>query len=139
MKHDNAQKLRRRLADVRQFIEKNLNSPGFKMRKLATVTYLIDNLAMRVGDEKEEDEADTVGASTLRVEHLKFLPHGVEFDFLGKDSVRWQKILKVDGANTPIRKNLQEFSQGKSANDLVFDGITSLHVNRFINNAVREC
>jgi len=33
---------------------------------------------MRVGDEKDEDEADTVGASTLRVEHLKFLPHGVE-------------------------------------------------------------
>jgi DNA topoisomerase-1 len=107
------------------------------MRKLATVCYLIDNLAMRVGDEKEEDEADTVGASTLRVEHLKFLPHGVEFDFLGKDSVRWQKILKVDGTNTPIRKNLQEFSQGKEPEDLVFDGITSQHVNRFLNKAMR--
>src|SRR3989475_10742228 len=113
MKYDNAKKLRRKLSDVREFIEKNLHSPDVKLRKLATVSYLIDNLAMRVGDEKEEDEADTVGASTLRVEHLKFLPHGVEFDFLGKDSVRWQKILKVDGANTPIRKNLQEFSQGK--------------------------
>src|SRR2546427_379038 len=87
--------------------------------------------------EKVEDEADTVGASTLRVEHLKFLPHGVEFDFLGKDSVRWQKILKVDGANTPIRKNLQEFSQGKRPEDLVFDGITSQHVNRFLNKAMR--
>src|SRR5256712_13162749 len=92
---------------------------------------------MRVGDEKEEDEADTVGASTLRVEHLKFLPHGVEFDFLGKDSVRWQKILKVDGTNTPIRKNLQEFSQGKKPEDLVFDGITFQHVNRFLNKAMR--
>src|SRR5205807_10394454 len=93
--------------------------------------------AMRVGDEKEEDEADTVGASTLRVEHLKFLPHGVEFDFLGKDSVRWQKILKVDGTNTPIRRNLPEFSQGKEPEDLVFDGITSQHVIRFLNKAMR--
>src|SRR3989454_206134 len=110
---------------------------AYWVRKLATVCYLIDNLAMRVGDEKEEDEADTVGASTLRVEHLKFLPHGVEFDFLGKDSVRWQKTLKVDGTNTPIRKNLQEFSQGKKPEDLVFDGITSQHVNRFLNKAMR--
>src|SRR5256884_1266842 len=137
MKYDAARKLQRRLPDVRQFIEKNLLSPDLKMRKLATVSYLIDNLAMRVGDEKDEDEADTVGASTLRVEHLKFLPHGVEFDFLGKDSVRWQKTLKVDGANTPIRKNLQEFSQGKRPEDLVFDGITSQHVNRFLNKAMR--
>src|SRR5205809_2230541 len=137
MKYDNAKKLRRRLSDVREFIEKNLHSLDAKVRKLATVSYLIDNLAMRVGDEKDEDEADTVGASTLRVEHLKFLPHGVEFDFLGKDSVRWQKTLKVDGTNNPIRKNLQEFSQGKRPDDLVFDGITSQHVNRFLNKAVR--
>src|SRR6266567_719931 len=113
LKYDAALKLQRRRAEVRQFIDKNLLSPDLKMRKLATGSYLIDNLAMRVGDEKDEDEADTVGASTLRVEHLNFLPHGVEFDFLGKDSVRWQKILKVDGTNTPIRKNLQEFSEGK--------------------------
>src|SRR5947199_974214 len=137
MKHDNAQKLRRRLADVRQFIEKNLNSPEEKTRKLATVCYLIDNLAMRVGDEKEEDEADTVGASTLRVEHLKFHPHAVEFDFLGKDSVRWQKTLKLDGEDNPVRKNLIEFSRGKKPEDLVFDGITSESVNRFLGKAAR--
>src|SRR6266852_147774 len=137
LKYDKAKKLERLLPNVRVFIDKSLVSPDLKVRKLATVAYLIDKLAMRVGDEKEEDEADTVGASTLRVEHLKFLPHGVEFDFLGKDSVRWQKILKVDGANTPIRKNLQEFSQGKKPEDLVFDGITSQHVNRFLNKAMR--
>src|SRR5207253_5626064 len=91
MKYDNAKKLRRQLADVRLFVEKNLRSPDVKVRKLATVSHLIDNLDMWVGDEKEEDEADTVGASTLRVEHVKFLSQVVEFDFLGKDSVRWQK------------------------------------------------
>ncbi len=137
MKYDSAKKLQRRLPGVRVFIEKNLVSLDLRERKLATVCYLIDNLAMRVGDEKEEDEADTVGASTLRVEHLKFLPHGVEFDFLGKDSVRWEKVLKVDGENSPIRKNLFEFTRGKKSDDLVFDGITSQHVNRFLNRAMR--
>src|SRR5256885_9108706 len=137
MKYDNAKKLRRQLADVRLFVEKNLDSPDVKARKLATVCYLIDNLAMRVGDEKEEDEADTVGASTLRVEHIKFLPQGIEFDFLGKDSVRWQKTLTIDGADSPIRLNLQEFVSNKKPEDLVFDGITSAHVNRFLGKAAR--
>ncbi len=137
MKYDNARKLRKRLPDVREFIQKNLQSPDAKIRKLATVSYLIDNLAMRVGDEKEEDEADTVGASTLRVEHLKFLAEGVEFDFLGKDSVRWQKILKVDGTDSAIRKNLHEFCARKKPEDLVFDGITSESVNRFLARATK--
>src|SRR2546427_8190132 len=137
LKYDAARKLQRRLPDVRQFIDNNLLSSDLKMRKLATVCYLIDNLAMRVGDEKEEDEADTVGASTLRVEHVKVLPQGVEFDFLGKDSVRWQKTLKLDGSDNPIRRNLQEFVSNKKPEDLVFDGITSAHVNRFLGKAAR--
>src|SRR5881397_293107 len=138
MKYDNAKKLRGRLADVRRFIEENLESTDVKARKLATVCYLIDNLAMRVGDEKEEDEADTVGASTLRVEHLKFLPRGIEFDFLGKDSVRWEKVLELDGTNSPVRRNLQEFCAGKKPEDLVFDGIASESVNRFLGKATKD-
>jgi len=32
--------------------------------------YLIDKLALRVGNEKTEDEADTVGCCSLRKEHI---------------------------------------------------------------------
>src|SRR5207247_10950659 len=77
MKYDNAKKLRRQLADVRLFVEKNLDSPDVKARKLLMVCYLIDNLSLMVGDEKEEDEADRVGGATLRGEHVKVLPKGV--------------------------------------------------------------
>ena len=136
-KYDTARKLERKLAGVRLYIEKSLVSPDVKLRKLATVAYLIDNLAMRVGDEKEEDEADTVGASTLRIEHLRFMPHEVEFDFLGKDSVRWEKTLKVEGADSPINRNLHEFCNGKKTEDLVFDGISSESVNRFLGKAAK--
>lgn len=136
-KYDLARRLEKHIPDVRQHIEKQLLSPDIRIRKLATVSYLIDNLAMRVGDEKDEDEADTVGASTLRVEHLKLTPHSVEFDFLGKDSVRWQKTLRVDGPNSPIRKNLQEFCAGKKNDDLIFDGITSSSVNKFLGESMK--
>ena len=135
-KYDTAKRLERKLPSVRLFIEKSLVSADVKLRKLGTVAYLIDSLAMRVGDEKDEDEADTVGASTLRVEHLKFMPRGVEFDFLGKDSVRWEKVLKVDG-DSPVQRNLREFCSGKKPEDLVFDGITSESVNKFLGKGAK--
>jgi DNA topoisomerase-1 len=63
---------------------------------VATACYLIDVLGLRVGDEKDPDEADTVGATTLRPEHVTLHPTGVaEFRFLGKDAVRWNKKLKL--------------------------------------------
>ena len=52
--------------------------------------WVIDRLALRVGNEKGEDEADTVGCCSLRVEHVRLVaPSSIEFDFLGKDSMRY--------------------------------------------------
>lgn len=135
MKYENARKLHKQLPRVRGYIQKSLDADDPRIRKLATVAYLIDNLAMRVGDEKDKDEADTVGATTLRVEHLKFHPDRVEFDFLGKDSVRWQKSLKIQDG--PVRRNLHEFCKGKKSTDLVFDKIDSGLVNRFLRRAAK--
>jgi DNA topoisomerase-1 len=43
-----------------------------------------------VGNEKGDDEADTVGCCSLRVEHLTFEPDNkITLDFLGKDSMRY--------------------------------------------------
>jgi len=57
--------------------------------------FILFKLALRVGNEKDEDEADTVGCCSLRVEHIKLYDkietigeNIVEFDFLGKDSIR---------------------------------------------------
>lgn len=38
--------------------------------QLGVCTYLIDKLALRVGNEKGEEEADTVGCCSLRVENI---------------------------------------------------------------------
>ena len=45
-----------------------------KNKQLGTATYLIDKLALRVGNEKGDDEADTQGCCSLRVEHIDNLP-----------------------------------------------------------------
>jgi DNA topoisomerase-1 len=133
-KYDKAQKLAQQLDKVqKEVIRKMMKGSD----KTATVAYLIFKLAMRVGDEKDPDEADTVGASTLRVEHIKFPQANgkqmVEFNFLGKDSVPWQKTLEVNSDDTKaLYENLKKFMQGKKPADSIFDGINSRKVNAFL-------
>jgi DNA topoisomerase-1 len=136
MKYDKAMKLQTKLSKVRKHISKGLVAKDEKTRKIASVCYLIDNLCMRVGDEKDEDEADTVGASTLRVEHVKITSGGVQFDFLGKDSIPWSKSISTnDEGSRLFRSNLEKFMKGKKRSEPIFDGIRSTHVNRFLGNA----
>ncbi len=137
-KYDKANLLDRHIDKVnKEIVNRMIQSNDLKQKKIATVCYLISKLAMRVGDEKDPDEADTVGASTLRVEHIRFpINQGVktiEFNFLGKDSVPWQKILPIDSQDTEaLFENIEFFMRGKKPQDQIFDGITSGKVNSFL-------
>jgi DNA topoisomerase-1 len=135
-KYDKAMRLRTQLGKIRSKIRQGMASKDIKVRKVATVCYLIDSLGMRVGDEKDEDEADTVGATTLRVEHIRIHPRSVRFDFLGKDSVRWEK--EIPNPEERLVLNLKEFMRSKKQTDLVFDGITSRMVNSFLSKVSRD-
>ena len=81
-------------------------------------------LALRAGNEKDEDTADTVGCCSLRYEHIKLHDEKggkqfvVEFDFLGKDSIRYHNAVPVDKR---VFKNLKIFVENKSAGDDLFD------------------
>ncbi|WP_455364087.1 hypothetical protein, partial [[Eubacterium] cellulosolvens] len=89
-KFNAARQLEKNLKTLRGHIKENLGNSEVKRRKIATVCYLIDTLKIRVGDEKDKEEADTVGATTLRADHVQIMPKNVvKFDFLGKDSVRY--------------------------------------------------
>ena len=132
-KYDNAARVGSNMRKIEARIEKELSSKDPKMRQVATVCYLIHKLGMRVGDEKDEDEADTVGASTLRVEHIQVKDGAVEFDFLGKDSVPWKK---TDRPLPQVLANLEEFKRGKSPETEVFHEVTSSAVNQFLSSIV---
>jgi len=132
-KYDNAARVGSNMKRIEARIEKELSSNDPRKRQVATVCYLIHRLGMRVGDEKDEDEADTVGASTLRVEHIKVKDGAVEFDFLGKDSVPWRK---TDRPLPQVLKNLEEFKRGKAPETEVFHEVTSSMVNQFLSSIV---
>jgi DNA topoisomerase-1 len=136
-KYDKASKLGQQIEKVIGKIYNVMEAKDVRERKVATVCYLIYKLAMRVGDEKDPDEADTVGATTLRVEHIKLNGQSVDFDFLGKDSVRWQKSIELNGRDRIVYENMKEFVKGKKPDELIFSGITSRHVNNFLGSIVK--
>ena len=92
-------------------------------RQRATAVYLIDQFALRAGNEKGEDEADTVGCCSLKFEHVTLKPpNKVIFDFLGKDSIRFYDEVEVDDQ---VFKNLKLFKKSpKSDGDEIFDRLT---------------
>ncbi len=127
-----ARKLRRNLAGVRKHIWENLNADDLRRRKTATVCFLIDRLKIRVGDEKDPDEADTVGASTLRPKHVHFNGDGtVTFNFLGKDSV--PHVFTVELPDD-VTRNLKEFAANMRST--LFDGVRSQHVSEFLDEVM---
>jgi len=131
-KFEKARELRQNLSRVQRHIWESLNAHDIKRRKIATVTFLIDRLKIRVGDEKDPDEADTIGASTLRPEHIHSHGDGeVTFDFLGKDSVH--HLFRVQLPNRVIR-NLEEFAA--EAGSPLFQGVSSKHVSAFLDEVL---
>lgn len=79
---------------------------------------------MRAGNEKDEDTADTVGCCSLRVEHITLhdekdgKEYVVDFDFLGKDSIRYNNSVAVEKR---AYKNLKLFMENKQPGDDLFD------------------
>jgi DNA topoisomerase-1 len=142
-KFDKAIELDAALDKVRTRIQKGLISSNPRRKMVATACYLIDTLCLRVGDEKDEDEADTVGATTLRPEHVTLYPDGTAvFNFLGKDSVEWNKTLQLPPI---VAKNLAELVEnahppatnaGNDDKPQIFPLITSRSVNRFLSSAM---
>ncbi|HWP78421.1 MAG TPA: DNA topoisomerase I [Candidatus Nitrosotenuis sp.] len=136
-KYDKAAKLGKEIKKVEEKIIAAMKDRDPKVAKIATVCYLIYRTSMRVGDEKDPDEADTVGATTLRKEHVKLDDEGIHFDFLGKDSVRWVETIPAQGNDTMLYENLKKLVSNKKPSDEIFDGITSRHVNAFLSSIVK--
>jgi len=136
-KYDKARNLSKEIESVKTQIVKDMQNKEQKTKRIATACYLIYRTAMRVGDEKDPDEADTVGATTLRKEHVKLTENEIQFDFLGKDSVRWKETIPAEGHDKQFYDNLKESISNKKDSEEIFDGITSRHVNAYYSTIVK--
>ena len=135
-KYDKAKKLAQEIETVKTKIVKDMENKDAKIRRISTVCWLIYRTAMRVGDEKDPDEADTVGATTLRKEHVELTSDAIKFDFLGKDSVRWQETVPAVGNDKQFHVNLKELTVKIKPTDEIFGNLTSRDVNEYYKTVV---
>ncbi|XP_076764089.1 DNA topoisomerase 1 isoform X1 [Xylocopa sonorina] len=135
-KYETARKLAQSIDKIRAEYREDWKSKEMRIRQRAVALYFIDKLALRAGNEKDEDQADTVGCCSLRVEHISLheqkdgKEYVVVFDFLGKDSIRYYNEVPVEKR---VFKNLQLFMENKSPSDDLFDRLNTTVMNKHLN------
>ncbi|KAF2025223.1 hypothetical protein EK21DRAFT_104108 [Setomelanomma holmii] len=132
-KFEKARELKKHIDRIRTDYRKELKSKKMVDRQRATAIYLIDQFALRAGNEKGEDEADTVGCCSLKFQHITLRPpETVIFDFLGKDSIRFYDEVKVD---PQVFNNLKIFKkEPKTIGDDIFDRLTTSALNKHLTS-----
>ena len=130
-KFELARKLKKKIKNIMNVNDENLKHDDVKIKQLATALYFIYKLALRVGNEKDESDANTFGITTLEIEHIRLDNNQVEFNFLGKDSIHYQNTIEVDDI---IRDNLNLFIQHKESRDQIFDLISANDLNTYLSN-----
>ncbi|KAI5454361.1 DNA topoisomerase 1 [Naganishia albida] len=138
-KFEKARELQKHVDRIRKDYTADLRSKIMADRQRATAMYLIDKLALRAGNEKGEDEADTVGCCSLRLEHVTLLPkddeHPVDriaLSFLGKDSILYEQVVEVD---PQVFKNIKIFkAEPKTQEDDLFDRLTTSTLNKHLGS-----
>ncbi|XP_022671948.1 DNA topoisomerase 1-like isoform X2 [Varroa destructor] len=136
-KYETARRLKSCVKSIRDNYQADWKSKEMRIRQRAVALYFIDKLALRAGNEKDSDEqADTVGCCSLRVEHIRLhdeldgKENVVEFDFLGKDSIRYQNAVPVEKR---VYKNVKLFCEGKKPGDDLFDRLNTTILNKHLN------
>ncbi|XP_071957793.1 DNA topoisomerase I, mitochondrial-like isoform X2 [Antedon mediterranea] len=134
-KYEMARSLKQHVDRIRSQYREDFRSKEMRVRQRAVALYFIDKLALRAGNEKDEETADTVGCCSLRVEHLTLHEEldgkefVVEFDFLGKDSIRYYNKVSVEKR---AFKNLKLFMDNKQPGDDLFDRLNTTILNRYL-------
>lgn len=132
-KYEKARTLKHHIKKIRSDYMRQMDDGDLEVRQRATAIWIIDVLALRAGNEKDtEDEADTVGCCSLRVEHVSFRePSFVKFDFLGKDSMRYLNEVQV---HEKVYRNLRMFVKGKAADMQIFNLLNTTSLNMYLKS-----
>eukprot|EP00466_Bigelowiella_natans_P000827 jgi/Bigna1/48614/estExt_Genewise1.C_290087 len=134
LKYEKSRKLKDVIGRIRDEYNKLIKSAKDDEYEMAVAIYLIDRLALRMGNEKGEDKADTVGCCSLRAEHIFFVDEDMQITaedtfirlkFLGKDSMPYDEKIKIE---KPFYKKLYRRTQSKKQ-QLLFNKINPNSLN----------
>lgn len=130
-KKEKLKKLDKDIQKVRQQYQSDLTSDDPRTRAIAAIVGIMDDTAMRIGNEDSAKEG-TFGASTLKVKHVKGGSGNMTFDFPGKGAVEQNVVLK----NNKVIKVIHDLMKGKKADEFIFEieghKIWDRAVNRYL-------
>lgn len=131
-KKDKIKKLQKSLDKLRKKYEKDLSSDDLRTKALAAIVGVMDETAMRIGNEESARDAGTYGASTLKVKHVSFTGSKAKFKFTGKGGVKQETEI----SNKKVISAIKQLIKGKNKYDFIFevDGtkIWDRAVNRYL-------
>uniref|UniRef100_A0A8C7Y3B0 DNA topoisomerase I n=1 Tax=Oryzias sinensis TaxID=183150 RepID=A0A8C7Y3B0_9TELE len=108
-KYETARRLKKCVDRIRAQYREDWKSKEMRVRQRAVALYFIDKLALRAENEGQE--------------------YVVEFDFLGKDSIRYYNKVPVEKR---VFKNLQLFMENKEPDDDLFDRLNTSILNKHL-------
>ncbi|ETW03748.1 hypothetical protein H310_05117 [Aphanomyces invadans] len=138
-KYEKARRLKKCIAKIRKDYTEGLKAKDMFTRQRSTAMWVIDVLALRVGNEKGEDEADTVGCCSLRVEHANFNNTNCELtlSFLGKDSMPYNNTIQLAMYGTvgeQVYNNLKSFCAKKEPHQDIFNELSVTELNKHLSS-----
>lgn len=121
------------ISSLRERVDSDSKSEKTKIADSAVVTRLIDSTTMRVGGSDSEKDTGSVGATTLRVEHITKNEDGsVNVKFMGKSHKEWDRRIEGDLADELLKR-----IEGKKAGDRLF-AVSASDVNAYLEEASPE-
>jgi hypothetical protein len=129
-KFTKATKMAENIGALRKRTEKDTTSSDKKTADSAVVVRLIDTTTIRVGGSDSEKDTGSVGATTLRAEHvIKNNDGSVNLKFPGKSHKEWDR--RIEG---PLAKEILKRVEGKKPGDQLFSASAS-DVNEYLSKA----
>jgi len=102
-------RLHKKLPQILERIDTQLSHKNLTQRKVsAAVVLIMHKLMIRVGSEKSRTEHDHYGITTLLPQHVTVTGDTVQFQFVGKAGVPWNRSL----ADSRIAKIISELKAG---------------------------
>ena len=131
-KFEQARALHKVLPSIMARNAENMYSNDKELRQLSTCFYVLERLALRVGN---PGDTRVRGVTSLLAGHVRPSLEGVRFDFIGKDSVPYKRTVVVESARA--RANLVALVSGKAADKPVFDRVTSTKLNAYLDTFMK--
>lgn len=103
-KYEKARELKKHIDSIRTNYTQEFSAREMATRQRAVALYFIDRLALRAGNEKDEEQADTVGCCSLRLEHIKLSVESYDEDELNSSQQSLNNDSMNGGDKSPIKK-----------------------------------